>query len=83
MGTFRVRIEVGGPDLERFEPVEALVDTGATYTVLPRPLLQELGIAAHTRAPFVLADGREVEAPARQGVDPIGRPAGVLARCLR
>lgn len=45
----------------RFEPVDALVDTGATYTVLPRPLLEELGVPPHTRAPFVLADGREVE----------------------
>ena len=61
MGTFRVRIEVGGPQRERFELVEALVDTGATFTVLPRSLLQELGVAAHARAPFVLADGREIE----------------------
>jgi clan AA aspartic protease len=61
MGTFRVRIEVGDPARERFEPVEALVDTGATYTVLPRPLLHELGVVPHTRAPFVVADGREVE----------------------
>lgn len=61
MGTFRVRIEVGGPDRVRFEPVDVLVDTGATYTVLPRALLHELGVAPHTRAPFVVADGREVE----------------------
>jgi clan AA aspartic protease len=61
MGTFQVRIEVGGPDRARFEPVEVLVDTGATYTVLPSSLLHELGVVPHTRAPFVIADGREVE----------------------
>ena len=61
VGTFRVRIEVGDPSRDRFEPVDALVDTGATYTVLPRRLLEGLGVAPHTRAPFVFADGREVE----------------------
>lgn len=61
MGTFSVRIEVGDRDRERFEPVEALVDTGSTYTVLPRGLLQELGVPVDRRARFVLADATEVE----------------------
>jgi clan AA aspartic protease len=61
MGTFRVPLEVGDPTAERFVPIEALVDTGATYTVLPRVLLEQLGVVAHTRAHFVLADGREIE----------------------
>lgn len=61
MGTFEVSLEVAGISRDRFETVDALVDTGATYTVLPRPLLERLGIRAHTRAPFVLADGSEVE----------------------
>jgi predicted aspartyl protease len=61
MGTFHVRIEVGVSEHERFEPVEVLVDTGATYTVLPRTLLHGLGVVPHTRAPFVIADGSEIE----------------------
>jgi predicted aspartyl protease len=61
MGTFRVQIEVGGVEHGRFEPVEVLVSTGATYTVLPRELLYELGVVPHSRAPFVMADGREIE----------------------
>jgi clan AA aspartic protease len=61
VGTFVVHLEVGGPARDRFEPVDALVDTGSTYTVLPRALLEELGVAVDSRAPFVLADGREVE----------------------
>ena len=56
-----MRIEVSGADAARFEQVEALVDTGATYTVLPRALLHGLGIVPHACAPFVVADGREVE----------------------
>jgi predicted aspartyl protease len=61
MGTFRALIEIGDPNRERFVPVEALVDTGSTYTVLPRALLRELGVAVDRRAPFVLADGTEVD----------------------
>jgi clan AA aspartic protease len=61
VGTFRVTIEVGDPQGQRWQAVEALVDTGATYTVLPRPLLEALGVRPHTRAPFLLADGRQVE----------------------
>ena len=60
MGTFRVAIGVGGATRERFEEVEVLVDTGATYTVLPRPCWR-LGVVPHTRAPFVIADGSRIE----------------------
>ncbi len=61
MGTFRVSIEVGDPAGQRYETVEALVDTGATYTTLPAPFLHGLGIVPHARDTFVLADGRRVE----------------------
>ena len=61
MGTFRVNIEVGDPTGQRYEAVEALVDTGATYVTLPAPLLHGLGVVGHTRDTFVLADGRRVE----------------------
>ena len=61
MGTFSVQLEVGGPGRDRFESVDALVDTGSTYTVLPESLLRELGVAADYQARFTLADGGEVE----------------------
>lgn len=61
MGTFRVTVDVGDPEGRRYERVEAIVDTGATYTSLPRPLLEALGVIPHARASFVLADGRHVE----------------------
>ena len=35
-----------------------LVDTGSELTWIPRPVLQELGIAAERRYRFVVADGR-------------------------
>ena len=61
MGTFRHRIDVGDPQATRFETVEALVDTGASYSVVPTPLLQRLGVTAHDRVVFFLADGRQIE----------------------
>jgi predicted aspartyl protease len=60
VGTFTVAVAVG--DLSRREWVDfdALVDTGATYSVFPRPALERLGIEPEERAPFVLADERRV-----------------------
>lgn len=63
MGTFRVPIEVGSVAEDRFERVTALVDTGATYSFLPREVLGRLGVQPEEEWPFVLADGREITYP--------------------
>ena len=39
------------------------MDTGATYTWIPRNVLEGLGIVPEDQWPFVLADGREVLYP--------------------
>lgn len=41
--------------------LEVLVDTGATYTWIPRDVLGGLGATPAASYPFVLADGRTVE----------------------
>lgn len=61
MGVFRVDVEIGNPAGTRYERVAAVVDTGATYTSIPRPLLEALGVTPHARDVFVLADGRRVQ----------------------
>ncbi len=61
MATFRVPIEIGPMDQSRFERIEALVDTGATYTAVPHDVLERLGITPQFRRRFRLADGRVVE----------------------
>ena len=61
MGIFRVPIEIGDLQASRFETVEALVDTGATYTMIPRSTLARLGISPGWQRVFALADGRERE----------------------
>ena len=35
MGVFRVEMEIGDPQGERYESVEAMVDSGASYTMIP------------------------------------------------
>ncbi|MFQ5878678.1 MAG: retroviral-like aspartic protease family protein [Dehalococcoidia bacterium] len=60
MGAFRVTIEIGDVRGQHFEPVAALVDTGATYTWMPRSILEGLGHAPEEEWDFILADGRRV-----------------------
>jgi len=61
MGNFRVPIEVGDAAGDRFVSLDALVDTGAAYTWIPRDILDRLGVTSDEDWPFVLADGREVQ----------------------
>ena len=61
MGTFTVPLQVGDTARQRLVEVEALVDTGATHTMLPRGVLVTLGVEATERVAFELADERVVE----------------------
>lgn len=60
MGTFRHPVEVAATETGPFVAVDALVDTGATYSLFPRTLLSSLGVVPHDRAEFLLADGRSI-----------------------
>jgi predicted aspartyl protease len=61
MATFRVAMEVGALDQNRFERLEVLVYTGATYTVIPRNILERLGITPQFSRRFRVADSRIIE----------------------
>lgn len=61
MGTFSVTVEIASLTSGRTHRAEALVDTGATHTLVPRSILAELGIEPIDRIPFQLADQRTVE----------------------
>ena len=60
MGTFTTTVEIGSPGGERFVSVEAVVDTGASYSMFPRRILEPLGIHPIDQDEFNLADGRKV-----------------------
>jgi clan AA aspartic protease len=92
IGTFSITIEISYPGGERYEAVEALVDTGATHTMLPREPTDTLGISAVERLEFRLADqsiesydvgearvrldGRERTVPVVFGPEGAGAPLG-------
>ena len=61
VATFKVTIEIAPMDQSRFEQIEALVDTGAIYTVVPSDVLERLGITPQFRRRFRVADGRVIE----------------------
>ena len=61
MGTFNVDLWVGNLFAEAGTTVSALVDTGATNTMLPSSLLRELGIEPVESRFARVADGRRVE----------------------
>ena len=63
VGNFRVPIEVGRRGGDRFASLDALVDTGSTYTWIPGDLLESLGVIPEQEWPFELADEREVRYP--------------------
>lgn len=61
MGTFSTTIEIGNLNGERYETMEALADTGATTTVVPRSILDRLGIIPTRQETFEYAGGERVE----------------------
>ncbi len=60
MGVFNVLLEVGSPAVGEFIVVDAMVDTGSSYTVLGEDLLADLGVCASERQQFQLGDGSMV-----------------------
>lgn len=59
MGAFRVPLQVGNPNYGAAETVDALVDTGATFSMLPASLLKRMGVEPDATLPFRVAT-REV-----------------------
>ena len=58
MGTFTHPITLRAASGEDVETVDALVDTGSTFTVMPAPVLERLGIAPIGKVSLRLANGR-------------------------
>ena len=60
MGEFYYPIGVWSADGERMQTVDALVDTGASFSLFPAAMLHRLGIAPTGQRRFELADGSSV-----------------------
>lgn len=62
MGTFSVPVQVYASDRTGHpESTALMIDTGATYTCLPRPLLEQLGYRPVGRRQVIFANGTEAE----------------------
>lgn len=61
MGTFTVALDIGDPEGDFWETVDALVDTGSTYTWVPRNLLERLHVRPQLQREFETAGGRVVQ----------------------
>ena len=73
MGDVYVSITIANPrNGAPSEKISALADTGATLTILPRPLLERLGIQKTGSVTFELADGRRVRHHVGNAVIAIG-----------
>ena len=61
MGEFTWPVGVWSADGEHMETVDALVDTGASYSMFPRSMLQRLGIVPIGQRGFEQADGSVIQ----------------------
>ncbi|MBI2887205.1 MAG: aspartyl protease family protein [Chloroflexi bacterium] len=61
MGTFRHSLVLLSTDGAKTQEVEGLVDTGSSFTWVPRETLQSLGIVPSFREEFETIDGRVLE----------------------
>ena len=61
MGAIYVTIDVGNMSGQRFEPVEVMVDTGATFTTVPGDVLRRLGVSPQRTMQVRLADGSVID----------------------
>jgi clan AA aspartic protease len=57
---FNVRFEIRHPQSDEWLTLDALVDTGSTYTWVPRDLVEQIGLAAQFQREFETADGRVI-----------------------
>ncbi len=84
MGMVEVQMEIANPrQPERRAKVTLLADTGANYSMIPRRVLEQIGVAPMEREEFEIADGSRIQRDIE--VDPFTkklRPSKlVLYRC--
>ena len=61
MGLFTSQITVSDIDRTQWETVDAVVDTGASYSIIPADALRRLGVVPLRKDEYETADGRTIE----------------------
>ena len=81
MGVFTWPMRIASLDGENAHDMEAVVDTGTSFSIVPARLLRDLGIVPTRKGVFYLADDRPVEwdvGEARTTVDGISGVTPVI-----
>ena len=64
MGITEVAVEITNPrDHTQWETLKLVAGTGAIFSFIPKPILDQLGIIAYAEETFQLADGSEIRRP--------------------
>ncbi len=79
MSTSRCSIEIGDAARQRFESVAARVDTGTSYLLIPRSIIENLGHSPTHRRRFGLADGGVIDLGLSQVPVRIGQETAVVS----
>ena len=79
MGTFTYRVELAASENGPFEALDALVDTGALYSWMPRSLFERLGISATGTRAFQMANGEIIN---RDIAQPVVRIDGEIVHTI-
>jgi len=62
MGITEIQIKIANPkNPKKQEKLQFLIDSGATYSVVPGEVLKRLGVRPHSKEEFILADGTKIE----------------------
>ena len=81
VGTFYADFTLWNQDRTRSRTLNGLVDTGASYTMVPASILEELGLEPFATETFTLADGSRREYPlgwVDMGLDGRIRPVHII-----
>ena len=80
MGLTFLKLEVANPARpEETAAVDFLIDSGAIYSVVPRPILERLGISPVGKQEFRLASGQTIQRQTGGALFKYGEKAGVAA----
>ncbi len=63
MGFTNVKVRVINPENKKGFETDAMVDTGALYSIIPKSLLEGIGIEKREKRMFKLANGERIERP--------------------
>lgn len=62
MGLTQLTVRIASPtDPNRYRDLECIVDSGATFTVVPKRILEQLDIKPRSSRTFILANGEKFE----------------------